>query len=257
MFGKLQQRLFNTSAPTPAEEAAILFGTTAVTIGAMVSAIILATPRNSLSSILAGSTLQWIVLGAIAVALVMFVRGARAHDRKISRGHMLFTTAALAALLLGASLAAGIGTSAQESPFVIGDVLVTTDDLNLRDDASIDATLIETLPAGTAVTITSDAVSSGDYTWYAVETDYGDGYVAGDYLADPATIPTGTSVAINTDELNLRADAGVDSDIISVLDTGTEITVVSDPQVLDGITWYEVETAAGSGWVAGEFLTVI
>ena len=170
---------------------------------------------------------------------------------------MVLTTGAVVALLLGISLTSGIGAGAQETTFVSGDVVVTTDDLNLRDDASVDATLIETLPAGTPVTITSDPISNGDYTWYAVESDYGDGYLAGEYLADPDTIPTGTSVAINTDALNLRAAAGVDSEVLSVLDTGTEMTIVSEPQVLDGITWYEVDTAAGSGWVAGEFLSVI
>lgn len=255
MFGNLQQRLFNSSAPTPAEEAVILFGTTALTIGAMASAIVLATPQYSLSSI--GTPLQWFGAGLLAVAAGLIARSVQTHRHESPRGRTFLTTGALAALLLGISLTSGIGAGAQETTFVSGDVVVTTEDLNLRDDASADATLIETLPAGTPVTITSDAIASGDYTWYAVESDYGDGYVAGEYLADPETIPAGTSVAINTDELNLRAAAGVDSDVVSVLDTGTEITIVGEPQVLDGITWYEVDTAAGSGWVAGEFLSVI
>jgi uncharacterized protein YgiM (DUF1202 family) len=255
MFGNLQQRLVHAAAPTPAEEAVILFGTTAVTTGAMIAAIVLATPQHALSSI--ATPLQWLGAGLLAAALGLLARRVQAHHDGRPRGRLVLTTATLAALLVGAGLASGIGAGAQETTFVSGDVLVTTDDLNLRDDASANAAVIETLPAGTAVTLTSDPIVGDDYTWYAVETDYGDGYVAGEYLADPATIPTGASVSINTDELNLRAAAGVDSEVLAVLDTGTEITVVSDPQVVDGITWYGVDTASGSGWVAGEFLALL
>ncbi len=161
------------------------------------------------------------------------------------------------ALLVGLTFSTGIGANAQGVTFVAGDVVVTTDDLNLRDDALVDATLIDTLPVGTPVTITSEAIAGRVHTWYAVESDNGDGYVVADYLSDPATIPSGAAVSINTDELSLRSAAGSDSHVLSLLDSGTEITVVSEPTVLDGITWYQVDTAACSGWVAGAFLTVV
>jgi uncharacterized protein YgiM (DUF1202 family) len=250
MFRNLQ---INTSESTPREQAAILFGTTAVTVGAMTGAIALAASEQSGSDL----PLQWAALGAVLAAGSVLLRKVQVGNPVKSRGRMALAAIPLVALLLGLTLASGIGANAQDATFVSGDVVVTTDDLNLRDDASVDATLIDTLPLGSPVTITSDAIAGGDYTWYAIESDYGDGYVVADYLSDPATIPSGTAVSINTDELNLRSAAGTDSEVLSVLDSGTEITVVSEPTVLNGITWYQVDTASGSGWVAGEFLTVI
>jgi uncharacterized protein YgiM (DUF1202 family) len=224
-------------------------------MGAMGAAIVLATPQHSLSSI--ATPLQWLGAGLLAGALGLLARRVLAHRDVSPRRRLAMTTAMLATLLIGIGLVSGIDAGAQDTTFAAGDVLVATDDLILRDDASATAGVIDTLPAGTAVTITSDPIDKDDYAWYAVDTDYGNGYVAGEYLADPATIPTGASVAINTDELNLRAAAGIESEVLATLDTGTEITVVSEPQVLDGIIWYEVNTASGSGWVAGEFLIAL
>lgn len=257
MLGTLQQRFINSAAPTAREEAAILFGTTALTIGAMAGAVMLAATGGSVSSVVTSASLQWTGLAMLLTAGALPVRRIQTNHPGNFRDRAALTAVPLVALLLGLSLASGTGASAQDVTFISGDVVVTTDDLNLRDDASIDATLIDTLPVGTPVTITSDPITGDDYTWYAVTTDYGDGYVVSDYLADPETIPSGTAVAINTDELNLRSAAGTGSEVLSVLDSGTEITVVSEPTVLDGITWYQVDTAAGSGWVAGEFLTVL
>jgi hypothetical protein len=253
MFGNLQHRLTNTSESTSREQAAILFGTSAVTVGAMAGTIALTASEQSVTDL----PLQWVALGMVFTAGAVLLRRIQFSNPVASRGRKALAAIPLIALLMGLALTAGIGANAQDVTFVSGDVVVTTDDLNLRDDASVDATLIDTLPVGTPVTITSDAIVGGDYTWYAVESDYGAGYVVADYLSDPATISSGTAVSINTDELNLRSAAGIDSDVLSVLDSGTEITVVSEPTVLDGITWYQVETAAGSGWVAGEFLTVL
>ncbi|CAN5671935.1 hypothetical protein BH09CHL1_BH09CHL1_30740 [soil metagenome] len=253
MLGNLQHRLIDASESTHREQAAILFGTTAVTFGVMAGAIALAASKQSINDL----PLQWAALGMVLAAGAVLLRRIQFSSPVESRGRAALAAMPLMALLLGLTLTSGIGANAQDVTFVSGDVVVTTDDLNLRDDASVDATLIDTLPVGTPVTITSDAIVGGEYTWYAVESDYGDGYVVADYLSDPATIPSGTAVSINTDELNLRSAAGTDSEVLSTLDSGTEITVVSEPTVLNGITWYQVDTAAGSGWVAGEFLTVL
>lgn len=239
-----------TSEFTPRESATLLFGTTAATVAVMAGAILWTRSGNAL----AGAGL---ITAAIAVVALGFL-ARQIKPAELQRSYPRVTAAAVAAaLLLGVTLLSGISANAQETAYAAGDVVVTSDDLNLRDDASVDATLIDTLPAGTAVVITSDPITVDTEVWYAIESDYGDGYVDGAYLTDPATIPTGTSATINTDALNLRAAAGLDSEVVAELDSGTEITVMSDPTLLDGITWYQVDTAAGSGWVAGEYLQAL
>ena len=41
-----------------------------------------------------------------------------------------------------------------------------------------------------------------------------------------------------------------------VLDTGASATIVDGPVDADGYSWYEVSTAAGDGWVDGEYLAL-
>ncbi len=55
--------------------------------------------------------------------------------------------------------------------------------VNLRDDASTDANVIQVLDAGTSVTITGDSKDVGGYTWWPVKLEDGTtGWVAADFL---------------------------------------------------------------------------
>lgn len=74
--------------------------------------------------------------------------------------------------------------------------------------------------------------------------------------------PDGAEVVIAVDTANVRSALGVDSEITGVFYGGTALTIVGEPEYLDGYTWYEVQlrnsevAAESSGfWVAGEFLT--
>ena len=62
-------------------------------------------------------------------------------------------------------------------------------------------------------------------------------------------------MAVAADELNLRDAAGLAAGIAAVLPSGTTATVVGGPESVDGYDWYQVDTDAGSGWVAGSYLT--
>jgi uncharacterized protein YgiM (DUF1202 family) len=87
--------------------------------------------------------------------------------------------------------------------------------------------------------------------------------VASEYLATSVStslaattsgIEVGSAVYVNTDELNLRAAAGLDGEVISVLSTGATATVVGGPESVDGYTWYQVDVDGTTGYVAGEYL---
>lgn len=151
--------------------------------------------------------------------------------------------------------------AAQESTgFTAGQtVVVTADGLNVRADASTDAEIITTLPNGTWATIVDGPVAGDAYDWYEITYDDYDGWVAAEYLTDAASaapLASGDTVIVNTEALNLRSAAGSDSDVVEILDGSTEGQVVSGPESVDDMTWYEVDFDGALGWVSRSYLAL-
>lgn len=192
------------------------------------------------------------------------------------RGHARLGRArALFSLVLFLSLTGSLGlpglvTAQEVAAFAVGDrVAVTADEgLNLREEPGEAAELTGTLPPGAEAMILALPAGESDdgFTWYQIETDDGlTGWVAGDFLEvvapaeDDGTIPIGSTVAVATDELNIRQDAGLDAGILETLPLDTEMTIDSEPVEVDDLLWYRVNLGNREifGWVAGEFLAVI
>lgn len=64
-----------------------------------------------------------------------------------------------------------------------GTKLSVTKALYLRTSASLSSGVITTMPTGTVVTVVSGPSPSGGYTWYQLDTPYGRGWAAGEFLA--------------------------------------------------------------------------
>jgi uncharacterized protein YgiM (DUF1202 family) len=82
-----------------------------------------------------------------------------------------------------------LGGSGGDSSFAEGDSVQTTDVLNVRTSAGIDATIFRTAPTGEVFTISDDVVVMDGYTWYLVISSTEDmplsgdeGWVAGEFL---------------------------------------------------------------------------
>jgi uncharacterized protein YgiM (DUF1202 family) len=151
--------------------------------------------------------------------------------------------------------------AAQDSAgFTVGQaVVVTADALNVRTDASVDAEIVTTLQNGTWATIVDGPVAGGDYDWYEIAYDDFDGWVAADFLTDAAStaaLASGATVIVNTDALNLRSAAGSASEVVEILDASTEGQVVSGPEAVDDMTWYEVDFDGVQGWVSRSYLAL-
>lgn len=74
-----------------------------------------------------------------------------------------------------------------------------------------------------------------------------------DAPSTPAT-PT-TTGTVNNDGVNLRAEATTSSDVVTVLATGTTVTITGEPTEADGYTWLPVKLEDGTtGWVVQDFL---
>jgi hypothetical protein len=154
----------------------------------------------------------------------------------------------------------GTGDGTTVPTFAIGDTLmVDADGLNLRDAAGLDGGLVDVLPFGSRVTVVDGPVAADDYDWYQLETDLGAGWSAGAFLVDAgSTVAVGDLVRVFDGDLNLRADAGLDAEVLDVLPDGAELEVIDGPVEADGYTWFAVSsTDFGEGWSAGEFLEVV
>jgi uncharacterized protein YgiM (DUF1202 family) len=166
---------------------------------------------------------------------------------------------------------------------------VVTDSLNLRAEPGTSSEVVSGLVQGDTVTIVSGPQAVGDLDWYEVQTVYGeDGWLAGVYLGTPgetsgtaavgaqeagatatpdaaattvAEFPEGSYVFIDGDDesVNLRADASIDSDVVSELADGAIGSVTGAPATAGDYDWYPVSFGTGdatvTGFVAGSLLT--
>jgi uncharacterized protein YraI len=134
----------------------------------------------------------------------------------------------------------------------------TTAGLNLRSDPSLDAGVILVMPAGSQVT-TLGGPTNG---YYSVDYNGTVGWAHGAFLAFGESgpvedgFPTGTTVVVNTDALNLRDAPGLSGGVLDVLPWGAQGAVLEPPVPADGYVWYRVDfdSSYGVGWVAGGFL---
>jgi len=143
---------------------------------------------------------------------------------------------------------------------VAGTLYVNTDVLNVRDKASLSDTISETLALGDTVTDLGATDTADGYDWTEIDTASGTtGWVATIYLTSDTSrllLTVDAEATVNVDELNLRDSGSLSGTIVGTLASGDTVTILSDSEAADGYLWYEVETDLGTGWVAGEFLTV-
>jgi peptidoglycan/xylan/chitin deacetylase (PgdA/CDA1 family)/uncharacterized protein YraI len=141
-----------------------------------------------------------------------------------------------------------------------GEKVKVTAGLYLRTAPGFDAGVITTMPTGTICTIVSGPTAANGLNWYQVDTPYGRGWAAGEYMARVTTpppttggYPAGTKLSV-TAGLYLRTGPGFGYSVIVTMPTGTVCTVVSGPTLANALTWYQVDTRYGRGWAAGEYM---
>lgn len=153
------------------------------------------------------------------------------------------------------------------SGFANGDTIRVTANLFLRSSPSLNGQVRATMPNGTLCTIVGGPSPSSGYTWYEVQSTYGTGWAAGEYMVkssgtaptptpQPGAWPAGTRARV-TQNLNLRATASTSGRLLTTMAVGTIVTVLSGPQSANGYTWYQVQSSYGSGWVANQWLVRI
>ena len=165
----------------------------------------------------------------------------------------LFLALALLALM------AGPAAFAQASPHLV----VNTSWLNVRTGPGVKHNIIDKVAGGTVLPVNTRAAN---LTWYQVQSPVGVGYVNSNFTVKrgdfsgvawegaPDNLTTGAGpvpstdarVIVNTSYLNVREGPGVGYPVVAVATGGAELKVV---QISNGGHWYQVETAAGLGWL--------
>jgi hypothetical protein len=63
----------------------------------------------------------------------------------------------------------------------------------------------------------------------------------------------GDAVYVSDGPVNLRESANETAAIIGKLQTGDHGTILDGPVNASGYSWYQIETAQGTGWVVGSY----
>jgi cell wall-associated NlpC family hydrolase len=136
------------------------------------------------------------------------------------------------------------------------------DELNLRAAPSLAAPVIDAIPDGAAVEVLAPlAFDEEGLGWSRVRHDGTTGYSLSVYFdtlsfADETLSDSWSVAGTGGDGVNLRAEPGLSSEIVTTLDEGAEAAPLAGP-VSDqhGGAWYQVESGGSLGWIYGDYLS--
>jgi uncharacterized protein YgiM (DUF1202 family) len=153
--------------------------------------------------------------------------------------------------------------SVTPKPFNIGDSVITTDELNVRDAPGTGSNIIKTEHRGTAGIILEGPQVKDGYAWWKVKYDDDVTGWSSDHRLEKYTRPSpkfsvGDSVKATAD-LNVRAKLGTDYSIIKTMPSGSTGTIQSfsdpKPRVVDGYNWWYIRWSDGTtGWSVDAYL---
>lgn len=159
---------------------------------------------------------------------------------------MSFFDRALRTTVISAALLAACATTA--SAACLGAGTVNADGLRLRAEANTDSSVLTTTYTGANAVVLEDA---GD-GWYKVSYNGTEGYMSAEYvdLATQADVSLGYG-KVETDgpALNVRSDASIDADVVTILNDGTVVNITG----IDS-GWYKIEYNGTAGYVSSDYL---
>ncbi len=188
--------------------------------------------------------------------------------------------AAVLAVLFGKQLAMTVLASAGR---------VTSTTANVRASASTSSDAIASLSNGDVIDIKSQTTGTDGYVWYEITVDASTtGYIRSDLvqITDGTTPATSTAAAatttttttsaptVNSDgitavepvsgtataDVNVRADASTNSEIVAKANNGLTLTVTGTKQGTDGNTWYYLtftkDGVSTTGYIRSDYVNL-
>lgn len=146
---------------------------------------------------------------------------------------------------------------------------VTASSLNVRQTASTSASLVGSLPKGTAVTISSTTTNSTGTKWYKISAKVNGknitGYVSAQYISITSSSSSSSSSSgsssttstfikrygyVNATSLNVRSSASTSASIVTKLPKSKYVLVLSK-STKSGTVWYRISAQVNGKTVRG------
>ena len=141
-------------------------------------------------------------------------------------------------------------TNTENNPSTVIEKGVTTENLNLRVEASTSSKIITTIPKGKTIEIV-EKLNSG---WYKVNYNGKTGYVSSSYVSINGSTENKPSIVtekgVTTANLNLRVKASTSSKIITTIPKGQTIEIIE--KLNSG--WYKVNYNGKTGYVSSKYV---
>ena len=139
---------------------------------------------------------------------------------------------------------------------------ITGNQVYLRGSASLNGRILDTLYKGaTPLYLNESKQDSRGVTWYYVRANGGAGWVSSKYAklrsASANTATDSRQVTITGRQVYVRREPSLSGKTMDVLYKG-ETAIYLEQSSVDsrGVTWYNVRTDSGAGWVSSKYATV-
>jgi uncharacterized protein YgiM (DUF1202 family) len=141
-------------------------------------------------------------------------------------------------------------------------VYVDQTSLNLRNGASLSATVLGIYGWGVNAEVIGGPTVADGFTWYRVEiySNGAVGWMAGEGLSKGTATPTTDRIRVVDGPVNLRSEPGLTKTVLASLPTGEggDLWSTSSPFV-DGYNWIRIraDSTQKIGWVATKFINYV
>lgn len=119
--------------------------------------------------------------------------------------------------------------------------------VNMREKRSTSSEILQTLNAGTKVTIYGTSKDG----WFKVKCKGKTGYISKEYIvSDPSKVEVQKRTAYAKTKVNMRKERSTDSDVVQTLKAGTKVMIYGTSK--DG--WFRVRSKGKFGYVKKEYI---
>jgi uncharacterized protein YraI len=129
----------------------------------------------------------------------------------------------------------------------------TTDYLNHRSGKGTSYSVLQVIPSGAQIVVSVDPADAGN-GFFKAYYDGVWGWVHGDYITEGFNGPSAgfpaSGTAVTTSVVNFRIGPGLGYDVISVVDSGVEVTISDD--VENGFRYVQYD--GSDGWIHDDYL---
>ncbi|MCL2201378.1 MAG: SH3 domain-containing protein [Oscillospiraceae bacterium] len=121
----------------------------------------------------------------------------------------------------------------------------TTNGVNIRSEAALDASVLRTVSVGSNV----EVLEHNPAGWSRVRVGNTTGFIRSDFLE----VPTGSRPATlrTTYGVNMRSEAALDASVLRVVDAGAKVEVLTH----NPAAWSRVRVGGTEGFIRSDFLT--